>query len=323
EGGEPRRFEGARKPRPNRPNRAQMSDRIVVLEGRGESHGDYKAADKAIDYLQRYRDKPFFLCCGFTKPHSPLTAPQECFDRYDLADVPLPPDFATTPAAPPGFPEASITRNGDLFIGREASPEQAREMIRAYWASLSFTDDNVGRVIAELDRLNLRDKTIIVFWGDHGYHLGEKGKWSKHGSLYEIGTRVPLIIIAPDAAGNEQVSSRIVEAVDLYPTLVELCGLTPPEGLEGHSLVPLLNDPQAEWNHPAYTVHGSSEKLRGIAVRTQRYRYARYGDGPGEEMLIDIEADPHELRNLAADPKFQKVRDEHARLLREFLRKTE
>jgi arylsulfatase A-like enzyme len=322
EGGQPRKFEGNRDPRTSPPNRAQQSDRIVVLEGNGESHGDYKAADQAIDYLRRYRDKPFLLCCGFTKPHSPPTAPQSCFDRYDVEDVPLPADFASTPAAPPGFPKASVTRNGDLFIDREASPQQAREMIEAYWASLTFTDDNVGRVIAELDRQQLRDKTIIVFWGDHGYHLGEKGKWSKHGSLFEIGTRVPLIVVAPYAAGNGRSSPRIVESVDIYPTLVELCGLSPPEGLEGQSLVPLLNDPQAEWNHPAYTVAGSSEKLAGVAVRTQRYRYAIYQNDPGQEMLFDLTSDPHELRNLASDPALRQVRDEHARLAQEF-RKSE
>jgi arylsulfatase A-like enzyme len=110
--------------------------------------------------------------------------------------------------------------------------------------------------------------------------------------------------------------------VDIYPTLVELCGLSPPEGLEGQSLVPLLNDPQAEWNHPAYTVAGSSEKLAGVAVRTQRYRYAIYQNDPGQEMLFDLTSDPHELRNLASDPALRQVRDEHARLAQEF-RKSE
>jgi arylsulfatase A-like enzyme len=204
EGGEPRNFEGGTSKRGPAPNYSQNSDRAVVLPGEGESHGDYKAAERAIEYLRKYKDQPFFLACGFTKPHSPPTAPKRFFDMYDAKQIPLPVDFAGRPASPPGFPKASVpARNGDLFIDREASPDDAREMIRAYWASLTFTDWNVGRVVAELDRLDLRRKTVIVFWGDHGYHLGEKGKWSKHGSLFEIGTRVPLIVLAPGAAGND------------------------------------------------------------------------------------------------------------------------
>ncbi len=179
-------------------SRAAASDRIVVLEGDGASHGDYKTATRAIDYLERYKDKPFFLAVGFVKPHSPPTAPKKFFDLYDAEKIQLPPDFNTHPEAPPGFPELSIPkRNADLFIGRDASPREAREMIRAYYASTSFVDEQVGRVLEALDRLNLRDKTIIVFWGDHGYHLGEKGKWSKAYSLYEVGTRVPFIIALP------------------------------------------------------------------------------------------------------------------------------
>src|SRR5207244_12966493 len=141
---------------------------------------------------RKTKDKSFFLAVGFTKPHSPPTAPKKFFDMYDPKTIELPPDFAAKPAAPEGFPKASIPmRNGDLFINREATPEAAREMIRAYWASTSWTDWNVGRVLKELDALGLRDNTIILLWGDHGYHLGEKGKWSKHNSLYEVGTRVP------------------------------------------------------------------------------------------------------------------------------------
>src|SRR2546421_7553664 len=213
------------------------SDRIVVLNGDGESHGDYKVATRAIEYLERYKDKPFFLAVGFVKPHSPPTAPKKFFDLYDPDKIPLPPDFNTRPRAPEGFPDLSIPhRNADLFIGRDASPTEAREMIRAYYASTSFVDAQVGRVLGELDKLNLRDKTIIVFWGDHGYHLGEKGKWSKAYSLYEVGTRVPLIIVVP--GGKPQASERIVEDIDLYATLTDLCGLQRPQGIEGRSLVP-------------------------------------------------------------------------------------
>lgn len=321
EGGEERNFSGGTSNRQPPANRARQSDQIVVLKGDGESHGDYKAADKAIDYLQRYKDKPFFIACGFTKPHSPPTAPKKFFDQYDVASIPLPPDFAATPAAPPGFPPASITPNGDLFINREASEAEAREMKRAYWASASFTDWNVGRVLAELDRLGLRENTIVLFWGDHGYHLGEKGKWAKHGSLYEVGDHVPLMIQAPGVKGNGKACPRVVEAVDLYSTLVELCGLPKPEGLEGDSLVPLLNDPQAAWERPAFTVYGGKKGVTGAAVRTDRYRLAEYTGDRGGLMLFDEQADPHELKNLANDPAHAKTVAELRKLVAPFLKK--
>ena len=170
--------------------RSAYSDRIVVLEGNGEGHGDYHTADHTIANLRKYKDQPFFIACGFVKPHSPPTAPQKFFDLYDVDKIQLTPDFAAWPTVPPGFPSAAIRkRNADLFIGRGASEAEAKQVIRAYLASISWCDWNIGRVIAELDRLGLRDNTIIVFVCDHGYQLGEKGKWSKAGSLFEMGTR--------------------------------------------------------------------------------------------------------------------------------------
>ncbi|MBA4062453.1 MAG: sulfatase [Isosphaera sp.] len=312
EGGEPKKKPAAKV---DPKERARLSDRVVVLDGDGEAHGDFKTADKAVEYLRAHKDKPFFLACGFTKPHSPPTAPKTFLDRYAADTVALPKDFAPKPTIPEGFPARSLTQNGDLFIGRDASEAEAKEMTRAYWASVSWTDWNVGRVVAELDKLGLRESTVVVFWGDHGYHLGEKGKWSKHGSLYEVGTRVPLIVVAPGAKGNGKVAPRPVQSVDLYPTLCELCGLKPPPGLEGHSLKPLLDDPSAAWAHPAYTVAGNRKNL-GVAVRTDKYRYAEYEDGKGGAMLFDAAADPTESKNLAADPAFAKVRDELAALAR-------
>jgi iduronate 2-sulfatase len=295
--------------------RRANSDRIVVLEGDGETHGDYKTATRAIDYLERYKDKPFFLAVGFVKPHSPPTAPRKFFDLYDPARIELPPDFAPRPAAPPGFPELSVPRrNADLFIGRDASPEQAREMIRAYWASTSFVDAQVGRVVGALERLGLRDNTIIVFWGDHGYHLGEKGKWSKAYSLFEVGTRVPLVIAVP--GGRAQASARNVELLDLYPTLADLCGLPRPPAIHGRSLAPLLRDGRARRETPAYTVTLFQNKL-GRAVRTERWRYAEWDEGRAGAMLFDEEKDPHELKNLAPDPAYAKTVAEMKRLLKQ------
>jgi iduronate 2-sulfatase len=309
DGGEVRKKPGeVKKASPK--ERQKTSDRIVVLEGDGQSHGDYRTADRAIQFLRQYKDKPFFLACGFTKPHSPPTAPQKFFDLYDAAKIPLPKTFAAKPAAPEGFPERSITPNGDLFIGRDASEDEAKQMLEAYYASISWTDWNVGRVIAELDELGLRDNTVIVFWGDHGYHLGEFGKWAKHGSLFETGTRVPLVVAAPGAKAKGAVAPHPVQSLDIYPTLCELCGLKAPAGIEGHSLKPLLDDANVKWDHPAYSVAGNAKNL-GVAVRTAKYRYAEWtGAKGGGAMLIDESADPHETKNLIDDPQLAAVREE-------------
>lgn len=312
--------------RPGRTNdtrsaRAQGSDRWIVLDGDGETHGDYKVADRAIKYLRDNKDKPFFLAVGFVKPHSPPTAPKRFYDLWDVAKIPLPVDFAPRPTVPEGFPKAAIRpRNADLFIGRDASESEAREMIRAYLASSAWMDWNVGRVLTELDKQGLRDNTIIAFWGDHGYQLGEKGKWSKAGSLFEQGDRTPFIIVDPRSKSNGQVCARVVQAVDFYPTLAELCGLTLPEGVEGRSLVPLLNNPKAEWNHPAFTTWSEDGKtFHGVAVRNERWRYAEFGlDGRNGAMLFDQQADPHELKNLADDPKCADVRKELSALVRAY-----
>ncbi|HEY0945722.1 MAG TPA: sulfatase [Opitutaceae bacterium] len=301
--------------------RARDSDRWEAVEGDAIAKlGDTVVADRAIDYLRQQKagGPPFFLACGFSKPHSPLVAPKTFFDLYPVDKIQLPPDFAPRPTVPAGFPAGSIRPiNADLFIQRDATPQEAREMIRAYLACISYVDWNVGRVLGELDRLGLRDNTIVVFWGDHGYQLGEKGKWSKAGSLWEQGTRVPLIIHDPRVKGNGQPSPRVVESVDLYPTLVDLCGLPAAKDLEGASLAPLLNEPAKAWGRPAYTVW--SERARGITgvvVRTERWRYAEFfGPGAGA-MLTDPVADPHELKNLAADPQYASVVAELSALAR-------
>ncbi|MEZ5426850.1 MAG: sulfatase [Pyrinomonadaceae bacterium] len=302
-------------PQPQEPNRkASNSDRIIVLPNDGESHGDYKAATRAINMLEKYKDKPFFLAVGFVKPHSPPTAPKKFFELYDVDKIQLPIDFSVRPTAPAGFPEVSVpARNTDLFIGRDASPEQAREMIRAYYASTGFMDAQVGRVLDALEKNGLQDDTIIVFWGDHGYHLGEKGKWSKAYSLFEIGLRVPLIIAVPK--GKPQATEGVVESLDLYRTLADLCGLPQPEKVEGKTLAPLLKNPKAKWDHPAFSVmenHG----VFGRSVRYKNWHYAEYEDGKLGAMLFDISEDPHELKNLADDEKYAKTVIEMKNLLK-------
>lgn len=282
--------------------------------------GDTRTTDRAIEFLRSRApgDPPFFLGFGLGKPHSPLVAPQEFFDLHPLESIALPDDFAPRPTVPPGFPRASIRPiNADLFIKRDATPTQARDMIRAYRACVSYADWNVGRVLAALDGAGLRESTIIVLWSDHGYQLGEKGKWSKAGSLWEQGARVPLIILDPRARGNGRASPRVVELLDLYPTLAELCGLPRPEGLEGRSLAPWLHRPDAPSERPAYTVWNERGRgITGVVVRTERWRYAEFfGPGAGA-FLTDPVNDPHELTNLVADPQHAAVVQELSALAR-------
>jgi arylsulfatase A-like enzyme len=301
--------------------RAANSDRILVLDGDGEGAGDYMVADLAIKFLRQVAadpEKPFFVGCGFSKPHSPPQAPQRFFDLYDPAKIQLPPDFAAWPTVPPGFPKAAIRpRNADLFIGRGASQSEAKQVIRAYLASISWADWNMGRVVAELERLKLRDNTVIVFVADHGYQLGEKGKWSKAGSLFEAGTRIPLIVDLPGARGNGRPSTRIVQSIDIYRTMAELCHLDLPASVEGTSLVPLLHDPRGAWEQPGYSIWSEDgTSIHGTAVRTEQWRYAEYGkDAVNGAMLFDVHADPLELTNLADDLKRRAVRAELSKLI--------
>ena len=180
-------------------------------------------------------------------------------------------------------------------------------------------DWNVGRVLAELDTLGLREKTIIVFMADHGYQLGEKGKWSKAGSLFEMGTRVPLIMVVPDGKGNGRVCPRMVESLDVYPTLVELCDLPVPAGLEGQSLSPLLKKPDGPMDRPAFSVWSEDGKtLHGVAVRVDRWRYAEFADGG--VMLIDMDNDPQELKNVADDPANKAATERLSKLVKDYQR---
>ncbi|MFT4111153.1 sulfatase [Silvibacterium sp.] len=300
---------------------AANSDRILVLDGYGEGHPENQVAETAIQYLRTYRDQPFFIGCGFSKPHSPPTAPELFFHKYDADSISLTEDFAPWPSVPPGFPRASIRmRNADLFIGRGASEVEAREVIRAYLASISWVDWNIGRVLAELDALNLRQNTIVVFVADHGYQLGEKGKWSKAGSLFEMGTRVPLIIYDPRAKGNGHASLRIVQSLDIYPTLVELCGLPKPEGIQGSSLVPLIQSPHASWDKPAFSLWSEDGKsIHGLMVRDERWRYVEYGaSGENGALLFDTHKDTLEVHNLADEPSHKHVRSRLSKAVEQY-----
>lgn len=287
------------------------SDRILVLEGDGETYPDYINADQTVAKLREYatNEKPFFMTCGFVKPHSPPAAPKKWFDSLPISQIPLPVDFKPEADATPEFPAAALPPNGDLFIDRKASESAAKEMIQAYQASVKWMDWNVGRVLKALKDTGLDKTTIVVFWGDHGYHLGEKGKWSKHGSLFNLGLRIPVIMAGPGIQEGAT-SERVVQSLDIFPTLAELCELKTPDGIEGRSLVPLLKSPSVEWNHPAYAVTYRGGKLHRV-VRDERFLYAEFDNGREGAMLIDLKIDPRELVNLVAK---EEHRDDLARM---------
>ncbi len=269
--------------------------------GQDEEHTDGKVTDQAIRLLEEHKDKPFFIAAGFYKPHCPWVTPKKYFDLYSLDSISLP---QITPQTPGNYPPPALfsTRPWPYF---GVTPEQARECKRAYYAAISFVDAQIGRLLDAVDRLGLRENTIIVFWSDHGYHLGEHGLWFKQ-SCFEESTRVPLIISVPGQKTAGRGTTRPVELVDLYPTLAELAGLTPPPHLEGNSLCPLLADPQAAWTHPAYTqVQRGADP--GHSVRTERWRYTEWAAGARGQELYDHDADPRELHNLAGDPQYAAV----------------
>lgn len=304
------------------------SDQMLIVDGDGTGHPENHSAEVAMRFLEGHTDagtggqKPFFLACGFSKPHSPPEAPQSFYDLYKLEDLDLPTNFDAWPTVPPDLPSAAIRKlNADLFIGRGASEYEAKLVMRAYLASAAWMDWNVGRVLQKLDSLGLADSTIVVFVADHGYQLGERGKWSKAGSLFEMGTRVPLIIRAPGVGGNGRSCYRTVESLDLYPTMLELCGFSQPEGLEGTSFVPLLENPNGDWAKPAFSIWSEDgATVHGTAVRTARYRYVEFGaKACNGAMLFDEHVDPYELVNLADDPKHATVRAAHADLIAKYL----
>ncbi len=275
-----------------------------------ENLQDYRIASAAIEYLEkRPSDQPFFIGCGFHKPHVPFVAPKKYFDWYDPAAMQLPPDFAGMPTGT----GPAYRANFDLFVNREATPALAREAIRAYYACASFTDAQVGRVLAALERLGLRDNTAIVLIADHGWHLGEKGMWAKL-TLFEPSTRIPLIVSVPKMARGKG-CARTVESLDVYPTLGDVCGLPHRVALEGKSLRPLLENPAARWDKPAYSFLRRGE-VSGASVRNERFRYTEWDEGRAGSELYDYDKDPTESRNLAGDGGHAEVAKKMKALLR-------
>jgi len=280
-------------------------------EGVDTEQTDGKIATEVIAQLEAHREKPFFLACGFFRPHTPYVAPKAYFEKYPAADLKL---TQVPQSHREQFPAAAF-----LSAKPEQdkmSDEQRRLALQAYYASTTFMDAQVGRVLDALEKLGLAERTIVVFMSDHGYHLGEHGLWQKM-SLFENSARVPLVIYDPRAKGNGKPCGRTVELVDLHATLAELAGLPVPK-TDGLSLKPLLEDPTTTWDKPAITqvsrgtptTTGETAKnpgYLGYSVRTERYRYTEWDGGQKGAQLVDYQNDPGELKNLAEDPGHKQV----------------
>ncbi|MFC1718898.1 sulfatase [Candidatus Poribacteria bacterium] len=253
---------------------------------------DGRIAEQAVRVLSKPRqegDKPLFFAVGFHKTHLPLRAPEKYFDMYPPEEMPLP-DY-------PKDDLDDVPKRYSLQNHKAFTDKKRREAIAAFYACTTFIDTQVGKVLDALKQSGRDKNTIVVIWGDHGFHLGQHMLWQKM-TLFEESCRVPLIIYAPEVTKPGGVCNRPTESIDLYPTLAELCDLDTPEDLEAISMVPLLRDPGHSWKKAAFTYHGS-----GVSIRTQRWRYNEWRS-PEKAELYDHESDPKEIKNLAGDPKY-------------------
>jgi arylsulfatase A-like enzyme len=284
-------------------NKSPATEAADVLD---DGYPDGLIAQAAMEKLRELKDRPFFLAVGFYKPHLSFNAPRQYWDLYDPQKLPAPPN----PAPPRGVdPAISLHKSTELtprYTGL-ATPgivteAEARHLRQGYDACVSYVDAQVGKVLDELDRLGLRERTIVVLWGDHGWHLGEDGIWGKH-TLYEVALRSPLIVRTPDAAAPGEAADGIVETVDLYPTLAELCHLNAPANLDGRSFAALLADPKAPGKAAAF---GFWARGRAHSIRTDRYRLTIWKSARDPSRIVQVElydhvADPDETQNIAAE----------------------
>ena len=276
------------------------------------TYADGAIAEEAIRRLRQLKDQPFFLGVGFLKPHLPFVAPKKYWDLYQRADFKLP----TFQTLPQGAPELAGNGSGELRAFSDIPPvgpvdeAKARELIHGYHAAVSYVDAQVGKVLDELERLGLADKTVVVLWGDHGWHLGDHGIWCKH-TNFEQAAHAPLMIRVPGQPNAGAKTDALVEFVDIYPSLAELCGLKGPDNLEGTSFVPLLANPQRPWKKAAFHLFPRASKgegqFIGYAVRTDRYRLVEWRPNNKKAQpkleLYDYQEDPEETVNLAEHPE--------------------
>ena len=295
------------------------------------AYPDGLTTDEALRILERVQNERFFLAVGLIKPHLPFSAPKQYWDLYDREEFREVPDDTPPENVPPIALHNWKELRGYKDISKEGEipPEKIAELIHGYYAAISFSDAMVGRLLEKLDQLGLTDNTVVILWGDHGYHLGEHDLWCKT-TVFELDTRVPLIISAPQfRAQSGRATDALVEFVDMYPTLADLCGLSIPKELEGISAVPLMEDLNREWKtaafsqfpHPPYR----EPEAMGYSMRTDRYRYTEWIEyeswkrqGKGGNIiareLYDHANDPREMQNIAGNPE---VADQVAKLHRQ------
>jgi iduronate 2-sulfatase len=286
--------------------------RGAAFESPEAADEDYADGRVAVETIQRLKNtkKPFFIAAGFVRPHLPFSAPKKYWDMHDPAKLPMP-VFEKLPA---NSPKVAHKRGGEIAAydpvpeGNDAvfSPDLKRRLIHGYYASASYVDAQIGKVIDELNRSGLTENTLIVLWGDHGFHLGDLGIWTKH-TNYEQANRIPLLIIAPGVTKPGSSTRQLAESVDIFPTLAELAGLPAPTGpqpIDGISLVPVLKDPAARVRDHAY--HCFPKQKMGRAIRTEKHRLIEWkkpGAPPdtAELELYDYTTAPHETQNIAAE----------------------
>ncbi len=279
-----------------------------AAEGGDLAQADGLLAAEAVRLLETRHEKPFFIGVGFHKPHDPFVAPKEYFADYPLESIQLANDPKNrTPLSRYALPNAY---NFDTFTDRDR-----REFKRAYHACTTFIDAQVGKILASLDRMDLWENTIVVLAGDHGYHLGEHGWWNKV-TVFDIGARVPLIVWVPSLKGMGKETTAVVELLDLYPTLIELCELKPPHPLQGRSLHPLLADPDRAWNHAAFTQVVRPKIGMGYSVRLGDWRLTQWGTAPTADLeLHEVTRDREGYYNRINDPQLTNLtRTLHATL---------
>ena len=281
---------------------------------------DGKLSEMAIESLNRLAPKakskdakerqPFFLGVGFRKPHLPFCAPKKYWDLYDRSKIPLP-----YPEKPKNAPDIAFANWGELRSYSDipdvgyCDEAKTRELIHGYYACVSFMDAQVGKLLAELDRLDLRKDTIVIIWGDHGWKLGEYSQWCKH-TNFELDTHVPMILSDPDFPKGIRVRA-LTEFVDIYPTLSELCGLAVAKDLEGVSVVPLMKDPKKRWKKAAFSQYPRPRKMMGYSMRTDQYRYTEWIDQKTNEVkereLYDLKNDPLCKESIVFKPEHKEL----------------
>lgn len=280
----------------------------LAAEGGDAAQPDGMLADEAVKVLEANHDKPFFIGVGFHKPHDPFIAPKEYFTDYPLDEIKL----AIEPDDRSEIVRYALS-NKDFFNHFEEQDQ--REFKRAYHACTTFVDAQVGKVFDAMDRLDLWDNTIVILLGDHGYHLGEHGWWNKV-TVYELGANAPLMMWFPGAKSMGRETDSVVEFLDIYPTLSDVCGLKAPHKLSGKSLRPVLANPSEPWEEVAYTQVTRGKKMMGYSVVDQRWRFVQWGeDGEGGYELYDLSKDHKNYYNLAENPEYKKIRKKMEKLL--------